>query len=210
MNRLEAQIVIEDQELPKSLSLAYQLENTDDESLIRNRIGSLLDSMKEDLHVDFTYKVSELYSLMLNEGCLARVESLYRVLKTIEQDLPLEISDKEDTHYANAVIPNQAGIKIAFSEGQAPGPIRLMVGFGKTTIGFKSENIQVEEVDFNENDLRGAKERRYVCRHVSGILNKNDIKYIILRLPFSFVEEKYMTETERQRKPNFIFRGLKL
>ena len=200
-----------EQALPRSLELARELEETDDDEVIREKLGLLLDSISEDLHVQFVSNVSELYRGMQSENCLVRVEHLSRVLETLElEDSPLKISDENERHYANTVIPVPEGIKIALSEGEAPGPVHIIVGFGKTIIGFKSDNISVDEIEFSESDIRDAKERAYLCRHVSGILKKNDIRYMIIRIPFNMIREQYLTEEEKQKKPPFAFRGVRL
>lgn len=195
-------------EIPHSLELAQELESTDDEEIIREKLGKMLESIEHDLGIKFTSNVSSIYKGMQNEDCLVRVESLSRVLETVELESPLKISDEHESHYANAVIPNPEGIKIALSEGQAPGPVRIMVGFGKTIIGFKADNILVEEVEFSESDIRDAKERKYLCRHVSGELIKKDIRYLVMRIPFSLLQDQFLTEDEKNKKPHFVFRGM--
>lgn len=197
-------------ELPASLELAKELEETEDVEVIKEKLGFLLESMTRDFGITFTSDMNALYSGMAEENCLVRVERLSRVLETMALESPLHISDETETHYANAVIPVPEGIKIALAEGQAPGPYRIMVGFGKTIIGFKTDNMLVEEVKFSENDLRDAKERQYLCRHVSGDLKKEDVHYLAIRIPASLLDKKYLSEEELERKPHFVFRGAKL
>ena len=206
-NRFEGQ---SNSEIPHSLELAHELESTEDEEVLRQKLGSLLDSMESDLGVEFVSNVNELYKGMQSEDCLVRVESLSRVLETMETSSPMKISDETESHYANAVIPDPRGIKIAFSEGQAPGPVRLAVGFGKTIIGFKSDNVSVEEIEFSESDIRDARERKYLCRHVVGELTREDIRFLVMRMPSSLLDEDHLTEEEKKRKDPFIFRGARL
>ncbi|MBU6232011.1 MAG: hypothetical protein KGI45_01890 [Patescibacteria group bacterium] len=198
------------QEMPHSLELAQELEDSDDEEFLQEKIGVLLRSIEEDTGYSFESDVGKFYNDMKRENCLVRVERLSRVLETVEMEQPLTISDEDESHYANAVIPETEGIKIALSEGQAPGPIRIVVGFGKTIIGFKSDHLKVDEIDFSETDTRDAQERRYLCRHVTGELDKDDIRYLIIRIPSHLVSEDLMTETEKKRRLPFIFRGMKL
>ena len=147
---------------------------------------------------------------MQSENCLVRTERLSRVLETVELESPLVVSNENEEHYANAVIPSPEGIKIALSEGLAPGPVRIMVGFGKTIIGFKTDNMLVEEIDFSESEIRDSAERKFLCRHVTGNLSKHDVRYIIIRIPYTYLQEKYLTDSERTKKPKFIFRGMAL
>jgi hypothetical protein len=196
--------------LPKSLELARILENTENVEEIKEKLGLLLKMIEQDLHVEFVSNVALIYNGMQSEDCLVRTEQLSRVLESIEFGVPLHISDDTDSHYANAVLPVPEGIKIAFSEGRAPGPIRAAIGFGKTIIGFKTDHISVSEIDFQESEIRDYKERKHLCRHVSGDLKKEDIRYLVMRIPSHFLEEKYLTSEEKNKKSKFIFRGFKV
>jgi len=198
------------EKIPESLELARELENTDDETVIKEKLGLLLDTMSVELGSKYVENIAEIYKGMRSENCLARVERLSRVLETVELKTPLHISDEDETHYANAVIPLPEGIKIAFSEGQAPGPVRAVVGFGKTIIGFKTENLSVSEIDFEGNNFQNHGERKFLCRHVSGDLNKDDIRYIVIRIPTNLMPETHLSEEEKTKKLPFIFRGLQL
>jgi hypothetical protein len=131
------------------------------------------------------------------------------VLEAVELGKPLHISDETDSHYANAVVPVSEGIKIAFGEGEAPGPVRVMVGFGKTLIGFKTDHLSVSEIDFSESEIRDARERKYLCRHVSGDLKREDIRYLILRIPYAIMDPVRLTDEERKRTRPFVFRGVR-
>lgn len=197
-------------ELPHSLELAQELENTDNDELIREKLGLMLEAIEGDLGTKFVSNVNELYKSMKSENCLVRAERLSRVLETVELESPLKISDENEQHYANAVIPSPEGIKIALSEGLAPGPVRIMVGFGKTIIGFKADNISVQEIEFGESDIRDPIERKFLCRHVVGELNKEDIRFIVIRIPIHLMQEAYLSNEEREKKPTFVFRGMSL
>lgn len=194
----------------RSFILAREIELIEDEEILKKKLPELLDSMEEDLGLEFTNDVKRLYLEMEKEKCLIRVENLSEVLGVIEEDKTLHISDINETHYANAVIPVPEGIKIAFSEGQAPGPIRLAIAFGKTIIGFKTDHITVDEIDFNKDDVRGSGERKFLCRHVVGDLKRDDICYLIMRIPRPLFTEEYLDEDEKDGKSQFIFRGLKI
>lgn len=194
---------------PRSLELARQLELCEDQEEMRQKLGELLESISRDVGREFTDEIPGLYRGMLEEKCLARIERLSRVLETIELQSPMHISDDIEYHYANAVVPEPEGIKIAFSEGQAPGPVRAVVGFGKTLIGFKTENMSVSEISFSADDSRDIEQRKHLCRHVSGDLQKEDIRYLIMRIPANLVEDKYLTQKEKTKKTAFVFRGMK-
>ncbi|MDQ5893249.1 MAG: hypothetical protein QG640_260 [Patescibacteria group bacterium] len=194
----------------QSFELAQELELVEDEEILKEKLPRLLDLIRNDLGVEFSENVPALYTEMQKENCLVRVERLSRVLETMEDDQPLAISDEDETHYANATIALPQGIQLAFSEGQAPGPVRVAIGFGKTIIGFKTDNLSVEEIDFNKDDFRGAEERKFLCRHVVGNLEKKDIRFVVMRIPRTLLPEEYLQEKEKNGKSAFIFRGFKI
>ena len=199
---------IESLGVPESLRLAEELEKTDDNERLCEDIGKLLDAIENDLGVEFTPDINSIYDGMRQDDCLVRVETLSRVLRTMKMSEPLSISDEDETHYANAVVPLPEGIKIALAEGQAPGPVRLVVGFGKTLIGFKTDHISVSEIDFNEHPFRDENERKYLCRHVSGNIPKEDIHYLTIRIPFALMKKERLTQKELDNKPSFVSRGV--
>ena len=193
---------------PRSLVLAEQLEQLDDIEEIKSVLGEFLDSVEADLNVELVTDPSDLYKLMEREGCLARVERMTRVLEAIETDKEFSISDEEETHYANAVVPNEHGIRLAFAEGQAPGPVRTMIAFGKTLVGFKTDHVRVEEVDFEADDIRDIPLRRNVCRHVVGTVEPEDIRCVVMRIPRGYLDDRHLTpdEVDEPDLP-FVFRG---
>lgn len=196
--------------IPHSLELAKELEGIEDEVVLKEKLSLLMDYISEDLGIEFTDDVNTLYKGMNSENCLVRVEQLSRVLRAVELNETLSISDKDESHYANAVLPIPAGIKIAFSEGQAPGPIRTAIGFGKTIIGFKTGNISVEEIEYTHSEIRDHAERKQICRHVVGDLRKEDIRYLVMRIPRHLLDDQHLSEKEKKSKTPFVFRGLKM
>lgn len=197
------------EDLPKSVELARLLEHTDDPQEIQKRLGELLESIEADTKHSFTPDVVSIYKDMNEQRCLARIERLSRVLESVELRKPLAISDEDEPHYANAVVPVTEGLRIAFSEGQAPGPVRVVMGFGKTLVGFKTDRIKIEEIDFSDSHVLNAQERHFLCRHVSGILESDDIHHMVMRMPHAFVPEHLLTEEERKRRGDFVFRGMR-
>jgi len=199
--------VAEKSELPRSLQLAIELEKATDQGseILKSKLKAFLESMEKDLNVHYTDNANELYQRMREENCLVRVEKLSRVLETLELGKDLHISDADEYHYANATLPVPEGIKIAYAEGQAPGIVRIAIGFGKTIIGFKTDNIEVGEVEFS--DRIDAEERRYLCRHVSGDVRKQDIISVVMRIPRHLMEDSMLNEKELESKSPFIVRG---
>lgn len=196
------------EKLPRSIELARELENSYNRIEIKDKLAELLENIEKDTGTRFSHEVSVFYKSMQSEQCLARIERLSRVLEATTLNKPLPISEETESHYANAVVPETEGLKIAFSEGQAPGPIRTVVGFGKTLIGFKTDHLSVTGVKFDDRELRDVATRKRLCRHVVGNLEKNDIRYLVMRIPFNLLPEKHLTQNELAKKPSFIFRGL--
>ncbi len=83
-----------------------------------------------------------------------------------------------------------------------------MIAFGKTLVGFKTNNVSVEEVDFEDDDIRDIGLRRNVCRHVVGKVEPEDIRCVVMRIPRGYLDERHMTYDEIEEKDlPFIFRG---
>jgi hypothetical protein len=157
-------------EQPKTaIELAHELEDSEDIEYIKKNLGTLLDLIEKETGTEFQEEVDTIYEDMKAENCLVRVEQLSRILETVELNKDLPIGHNAETHYANAVIPEEAGIKLALAEGQAPGPIRAIMSFGKSLIGFKTDNLEVSEVDFipDAAGIRDEQERKFVCRRNS-------------------------------------------
>lgn len=200
-------------EQPKTaIELAHLLEDSDDIEYIKQNLGVLLDLIEKETGSKFQEEVDVIYADMKRENCLVRVEQLSRILETIELNKDLPIGHNAETHYANAVIPEEAGIKLALAEGQAPGPIRAIMSFGKSLIGFKTANLEVTEVDFVQDaaGVRDEQERKYVCRHVEGTLKKEDIKFLVIRIPKHLLDDQHLSQGEKDEKDfPFVFRATK-
>lgn len=198
---------------PKSaIELARQLEDSDDVEFVKKNLGILLDLIQQETGNEFQEEVDSVYEDVKRENCLLRVEQLSRILETVELNKELPIGHNAETHYANAVIPEDAGIKLAFAEGQAPGPIRAIMSFGKSLIGFKTDHLQVSEVDYvpDAAGVRDEQERKYVCRHVEGTLTKEDIRFLIMRIPKHLLDERHISPEELKAKDfPFAFRAIK-
>jgi hypothetical protein len=65
--------------IPKSLKLARQLENSTDLEFIKTHLGELLDLIHQDTGSNLLEDVEKIYREMKETGCLVRVEQLYRI-----------------------------------------------------------------------------------------------------------------------------------
>ncbi len=191
------------------VALAENLETSDSEAFIKENLPIFFEQIQSTLGVQITDDVNALYEYINHEDCLVRVERITRIIKALEAGEDFEIGEG-DSHYANAVIPDPEGIKLAFAEGQAPGPVRLAFGFGKTIVGFKTDKLEVGEVDYVPDDVRDVEKRAYLCRHVDGKLSKEDIKAVVMRIPKKLMQEILLTNEEKKRNSPFVFRGFSL
>lgn len=192
------------------ITLAKQLETVKDREAFSRLVGPFLDELESTLHVTLDQDVLSAYRTMEEQRMLLRVENVSRILETITKHTPMPVGSDED-HYANSVVPNQEGIKIAFSEGKAPGPVRLLFGFDlKTAISYEPESVHVYPIDDIEGDLRDAGLRKQVCRHVAGEIKSEYIRHIVLRVPRAFFPEEKMTDDEKKSAGMYIFRSVTL
>ncbi len=173
-------------------------------------IKDLLEHIRDDLHLELFEDVSSLYKEMNKENLLARVESVKRVIECLATEKPIIVGEG-DTHYANSVTSDLDGLRIAMSEAEALGPVRLLVGLDlKALVGFQNDHAQVSEIDDNEFDLRDTTLRKAYCRHVSGEIQSGDIKYMVMRFPRAMFPAGSLSDLERKQKTPFVFRGLKI
>lgn len=172
-------------------------------------IRELIDHLQTDLNLELSFDVNSLYAEMGRENLLARVENVTSVINCIEMGTPITVGSTE-RHYANSVVANIEGLRVAMSEADALGP-RLLVGLDlKALIGFTNDHLSVSEIDENEFDLRNSALRSAHCRHVNGEIRAEDIKYMVMRIPRTMFPEESLTEKEMNLRTGFVFRGAKI
>lgn len=183
-------------------SIALAMESAQDSGQRRELLNAFLSAFPEEVGVSLSEDVSSIYQAMSEESLLVRRQSVSATVKSITEAQVLDLGESEKK-YANSVVPNNEGIKIALAEGETQGPIISL-------IGFDPKNIRVSSIEVSKNDPRDTALRSALCRHVDGVLSPEDIKYLVLRMPRSLVDEKYLTESEKQSGVPFIFRGADL
>ncbi|HEY9586197.1 MAG TPA: hypothetical protein VJJ27_00965 [Candidatus Paceibacterota bacterium] len=187
-------------------------QKTIDAREVKPLIEELLSLLEKDLGLKLTPDVTSLYREMQDRHYLARVENLGRIIEALSSRKPIDIGGDDD-RYANAVVPEKEGLQIAFAEGDAdaPGPIRLLIGFDfRSLIGFDPNGLDIKPIAKGEFDLRNQALRGGLCRHVSGELRVEMIREFVLRIPTKFFPEIALTDVELGDKPRFIFRGARL
>ena len=176
----------------------------------KNLVSELLSHLDTDLHLELSANIGSIYAEMLRENLLARVERVASVIECMATNTPITVGSA-DSHYANSVTADPEGLRIAMAEADAVGPVRLLVGLDlKALVGFSTDHLTVSEIDDNEHDLRDTNLRKGVCRHVSGEIHRDDIRYVVMRIPRSCFPEDALVPEEKNISGNFIFRGAKI
>jgi hypothetical protein len=205
---------LEQKESPeeRAVRLTRELEESKDPEFVRHALPELFALLEKELRISLLKgeEIQAIYKQFQTEECLIRVENFTRIMEALELNHGFKVGESvDDTHYANAVIPDPEGIRLAFSEGQASGPLRLAIGLGKSLVGFRadSEHIKVSKVDFSEDDARDVGKRAYLCRHIEGQIEKDDIRGVVMRIPRNIMHESLLTGDEVEGESQFLFRG---
>lgn len=176
----------------------------------KEEVRHILEHLKVDLHFELSPDVTSIYNEMSKDNLLARVENIESVIECIDSDKPISVGSI-DKHYANSVAAVPDGLRIAMAEADAPGPVRLLIGLeAKSLIGFKGDHLEVNEIDDNEFDLRDTNLRKAYCRHISGEIRREDIKYLVLRIPRKLIPEEELLPEEEAKPAPFVFRGARI
>ena len=207
---------IEDREALKkeAVLLSQTLEGSKDIEFIKKKLPELFMLLQTGLGITLLKdddEINNLYRELQKKGCLIRVEKFTKILETLGLDKDLIVGDKmNDSHYANAVIPESDAIGLAFGEARVSGPLKVAMGLGKSLVGFSpdSPDLKVYKIEISKDDIRDTVERRRLCRHVEGKITKNDIRGVVMRIPRRVFPENLFTEEEIKHPGPFIFRGL--
>lgn len=192
------------------IELAEKIELLEDREELKESIEKFLEFFEEEMNVELSHDVTHIYGEMSREHLIARVERIKHTVACLVGHEPIEVG-KGDSHYANSVTSDPEGLRIAMAEGEAPGPIRLLVGLDlNALIGFTSDHLNVSEIEDSNFDLRDTGMRKAYCRHISGEILPEDIKYVVLRIPRAMFPESMLEEVEQKNTSKFIFRGAKL
>ncbi len=177
---------------------------------LKELVEDLLNHISDDLELNLSPEVSNIYNEMSQRNLLARVESVKNVVECLSVKKPIKVGDK-DHHYANCVTSDKDGLRIAMAEAEAIGPVRLLMGLDlKALIGFSNDHIEVVDIEDNEFDLRDTTLRKAYCRHIVGEIYAEDIKYLVLRIPKHLFPESKLLDYEKISSGKFIFRGAKV
>lgn len=184
---------------PLSLKEVERLERAESEA-----------EVKEILPHFFSFLELEIGARMETDVNLVRLENMRRVVEALSSHRPMKIGGGED-HYANAVTSENKGIRIALAEGEAPGPVKLLIGFDvRTAIGFNPEGLRVHDIDQSKFDLRDTSLRAALCRHVEGELPPEQIHHIVMRVPRRLMPVELMTAGEKNTDSLYVFRGAEI
>ncbi len=161
--------------------------------------------------------VGEMYPLLQGENLFVRREDPQVVAKAFSDELPIEIHNKQGTEpYPNAVEWNYQygthGLENAFLEG------RTQLNGIVTVIGFKQQHVKKTEVNKIASSVvqPGGKvvDRSHVVS-IDGLVPKEDIRFIVMKIPQKLVPNEFLTEEEADRgddggkgNPKYVFRGV--
>ena len=151
------------------------------------------------------------YLSRVSKPLIVRREDPERVARLIEdEDIDLNFDPKvvsgRGDKYANCAIwphghSSTAGMKNAFLEGRGmAGPL--------VTIMASRQNPKHNLIEDPKNKMLnvGNIDRESV-RIVSGQIKKDDLEFIIVRLPKKFLSPEKLTEEEKKNNLNEVFRG---
>lgn len=94
-----------------------------------------------------------------------------------------------------------SGIRTSFNEGRSSaGPIVMMIGVSQN-----ANNNKIEETDASALSVGDI--QREAVRIVSGSLKKEDLKFILIRVPIGYFPNENLTDDERKPGVTQIFRG---
>ncbi len=206
----EFSLLLEIVEKIEDISASKEYTPAEVVELSKGLVADLLTHIQDDLHFELTENVTSVYQEMNKANLLARVESVRRVIECLAENKPIEVGKGGD-HYANSVTSDVEGLRIAMAEAEALGPVRLLVGLDlKALVGFTNDHVEVTEIDDNEFDLRDTTLRRAYCRHLEGEIHKEDIKYMVMRIPRNVFPVRFLNDFERKQPSSFIFRAVKI
>lgn len=158
--------------------------------------------------------VNEIYSKYQNsmpESFIIRRERPERVARLMnEEDIEINfdqkiVADRGDK-YANCAVwpygPDPvSGIRSAFNEGHtSAGPIVTVVA-----VKNNPKNATIEKAE-GALETVGTLSREAV-RIMSGAMKKEDLQFVILRMPKSYIQENMLTEEEKQNQHTYVFRA---
>lgn len=188
-------------------SLVEEIKSIKNIDTLKQKTGELLEFIEEETHLKLNSHVEQSYIEMQNRDLILRVENLQNIIECVTKGKNFEIGTKED-HYANSVLPTNEGIKIAFSEGMAQGAIKIMAGYDiKSAVSVDKDPFEIYEIDTIEEEVRDEKLRKAVCRHIHGVVKKENIKHIVIRIPSIIFPENKIEADEKGNA--YIFRYIK-
>ncbi|MBP6856165.1 MAG: hypothetical protein KBC42_02520 [Candidatus Pacebacteria bacterium] len=207
---LETKIPKKEPELDSIIEKIQSVKSPEQIETLKQMTGDLLNLLEEKIHKNLKSDVEHSYLEMQSRNLIVRVENLKNIIDCVVEDKSFEIGTNED-HYANSVLPTPEGIKIAFAEGMSKGAIKIMAGYDiKSAVSLDQDHFEVFEIDSIEGEIRDEYLRKNVCRHLHGVIRREFIKHIILRIPTTLFPEERLTSFEKTHQGPFIFRYIKL
>lgn len=142
-----------------------------------------------------------------NPGMMVRREDPQRIFDLVEKEKPYELSFQKGVHsdepYPNVALlgADCSGLKQVYTRGFA--------GIGKNTItvlGFTPEGLSlVKKLPHDKYEHYSATDRETV-RMAEGEIGKDQVKFVLLRMPRKVFPESYLTDEEIDTPTPYITR----
>ncbi len=200
----------DESELDSVIEAIQSIKEKDKMEILKQKIEDLLNLLEEKIHRSLSANVEQSYLEMQNRNLVLRVENLKNIINCVVNNKSFEIGSNTE-HYANSVVPTPEGVKIAFSEGMSPGAIKILAGYDiNSAISLDPEHFELSEIDSIEGEVRDENLRKSTCRHIHGVIRKELIKHIVLRIPSMLFPKDKLTSFEIEHPGAYVFRYIKL
>lgn len=165
---------------------------------------------------EYFENVTDLYEKLAGESLAVRREDPRAVLAFLEGAAPLSLHQEEDAPYPNAAKwkyeEGSRGLENAFLEG------RTHLNGAVTVVGFAPEHVREFPLMNEAGEVilpGGRKIDRSNVISLEGEIPKDDVRFVVVRLPAQYVPEHALTEEESEQLaapasgPRYIFRGVR-
>ena len=200
--------------------ILHQIIDTPPHEITKEEYKNTAEAILEYLpNIDGEYfdDVSKLYEQLAGENLCVRREDPRAVIKFLENKESLILEQEEKDPYPNAARwkyeEGTRGLENAFLEG------RTDLNGIVTVIGFSPDNLNKLPLSGEISELilpGGKKIDRSNVVSLDGEIKKENLRFVVIRLPAQYTPEEKLTEEEIERidlakdikTPKYIFRGV--
>ncbi len=183
--------------------------------LSRETAQQIIDTLEGFQEYEEFTDINRMYRSLPNESLVVRRENPDNLMKTVTSGEPLSIQFAGNSPYANSVVWNpkvdgSRGIDNAFLEGYGhSNGIVTVYGFSRP------EGFYLEKHNESEQVFAGVERGRVRC--AAGLVPKDAIRFVTIRIPLLSFPKERMTEEEKdllwehevegKTGPAFVYRG---